>query len=294
MRLAAGDRGFVVANYTFLALWLVAILFPLLFILAASFSHPTAVVAGRVWLWPVEPTLLGYEAVFEYRKVWSGYANSVFYAVVGTCINVAMTIAAAYPLSRRSFFGRNVLMAVFTFTMFFSGGLIPLYLVVRSLGLLNLRAALLLPNALAVWNVIIARTFFQSNIPHELLEVSQLEGCSDYRFVLSIVLPLSGPIVAVLALFYAVGHWNAYFYALMFLNDPAKYPLQIILREILILNQVGFDSPITDTERFLDRQYLAQLLKFSLIIIASVPVLAIYPFAQRYFVKGVMIGALKG
>lgn len=294
IRLSTPDLIFTLLNYLFLGAWLFVILWPLLFIISASFSDPAAVDAGQVWLLPVRPRLDGYAAVFRYQEVWSGYANSLFYAVVGTTVNLVMTIAAAYPLSRKNFFGRNLFMAIFAFTMFFSGGLIPFYLVVRGLGLLNTRAAMIIPTALSVWNVIIARTFFQNTIPSELLESAQMEGCTDLRFIRSIVVPLSGPILAVLALFYAVGHWNSYFNALIFLNDPNKFPLQIILRKILVMNQTDWKTPFVNVANVHKREELQRLLKYSLIIVASAPVLMIYPFAQRYFVKGVMIGALKG
>jgi multiple sugar transport system permease protein/putative aldouronate transport system permease protein len=208
-------------------------------------------------------------------------------------INIALTVMAAYPLSRRDLVGRNFVMFFYSFTMFFGGGIIPLYLLVRSLGMVNTRWAMLIPNAMAVWNVILTRTYFQSSIPHELLESSQIDGCSNSRFVWSIVLPLSKPIVAVISLFYGVMHWNTFFHALIFLKDSDLYPLQIVLREILIQNQMD-NTMMMDIEQQQHREMLAALLKYSLIIVASVPVLLIYPFVQKYFVKGVMIGAIKG
>jgi putative aldouronate transport system permease protein len=272
---------------------LIIILYPLIYIVSASFSSPSAVIAGKVWLWPVDPTLEGYRAVFQYQQIWTGFYNSLYYTIVGTSINVALTLAAAYALSRKDLHGRNFVMLLMVFTMLFNAGLIPSYLVVKDLGLLNSRWAMILPSAVAVWNVIIARTFFQATIPDELLEAAQMDGCSDFRFFFRIVLPLSAPIIAVLVLFYAVGHWNQYFQALIYLRDTDKFPLQIILRQILIQNQVDA-SMMLDVESAAARDGLRQLLKYSLIIVVSFPVLLIYPFVQKHFVKGVMIGSLKG
>lgn len=287
------DRLFTIGNYTFLVVVLIAVAYPLLYIVSSSFSSPEAVLSGRVFLWPVDPSLEGYREVFEYRKIWIGYRNSIYYAVVGTFINVVATVLAAYPLSRNKLMGRNAIMFLFAFTMMFNGGLIPTYLVVRSVGLLNTRWALMLPMAISVWNMIITRTYFKVTIPDELLEASQIDGCSDFRFVWSVVLPLSGPILAVISLFYAVNHWNQYFWALVYLRDLELFPLQLFLREILVQNEVS-NEMIGDIESATARDQLRELIKYALIIVASLPVLAAYPFVQRYFVKGVMIGALKG
>ena len=290
---AAEDRWFNVLNYTVLTLFFLIVLYPLVYIVSASFSSTNAVVSGRVWLWPVEPGLKGYAAVFEYKAIWTGFGNSIFYTVAGTLLNVVLTIIAAYPLSRRDFIGRQWIMFVFVFTIMFSGGIIPNYLLVKSLGLLDTRWALILPSALSVFNVIITRTYFQTNIPQEMLEAAQVDGCSDWKFLCKIVLPLSGPIVAVLMLFYAVGHWNSYFNALLYLKDRSLYPLQLVLRSILIQNQID-PSMVTSEEDLVARQGLADLLKYSLIVVATAPMLVIYPFVQKHFVKGVMIGSIKG
>jgi multiple sugar transport system permease protein/putative aldouronate transport system permease protein len=287
------DRIFSIFNYLLLTVFLLSVLYPLIYIVSASLSNPTAVVAGRVWLWPVEPTLAGYRAIFEYNTIVRGYLNSIFYLVVGTLVNVTMTILAAYPLSRRDLYGRNWIMVLFVFTTLFSGGLIPSYLVVQRLGLLNTRWALIIPGALAVWNVIITRTYFQVTIPHTLLEAAQLDGCDDFTFLWKIVLPLSGPIIAVNVLFYALGHWNAFFNALIYLTDERLFPLQLVLREILVQNKID-PAAMTDPTELLRKQQLRDLLKYALIVAASLPPLLIYPFVQRYFVKGVMIGSLKG
>jgi putative aldouronate transport system permease protein len=295
--LSGSDRLFLAVINTLLFLLLVAIGYPLIYILSSSLSSTRAVTSGRVWLWPVDPSLAGYEAVFRNKGILPGYANSAFYTLFGTLINVAVTIMAAFPLSRKDFYGRGFFMFLLTFTMLFSGGLIPYYLVVRALGMVDTRWALLIPSAMAVYQVIIARTFFQITIPGELADAAEIDGCSDLGFLVRIVLPLSTAIVAVLTLMYAVGNWNSYFSALIFLSDAAKYPLQIVLRNILILNMFDPASIATrgiDTHKMVELQGLSDLLKYALIVVASLPVLLLYPFVQRYFVKGVLIGSLKG
>ena len=293
IRESLGDRLFLAAVYAFLTIILLAILYPLVYILSSSFSSPQAVVAGRVWLLPVEPSLAGYKAIFANPQIVTGYLNSFFYTFFGVLINVCLTVMMAYPLSRSSFYGRNVLTFLLIITMMFSGGLIPYYLTVKALGILDTRWAMLLPQALAVWQVFIARTFFQMNIPAELAEAAELDGCSDLGFLWRVVLPLSKPILAVLVLMYAVAHWNAYFDALIFLRSEHLFPLQIVLRNILILNSID-SSMMVDANELQARQGLKDLLKYSLIVVATLPVLCIYPFVQRHFVQGIMIGSLKG
>ena len=280
-------------NYLVLTLLLIVILYPLIYVLSASFSSGQAVSSGRVWLWPVEPTLAGYEAILRNRMVLVGFYNSLFYTVVGTAINVVMTILAAYPLSRPELPGRRVIAFVFFFTLLFSGGLIPTYLVVRDLGMLSTRWALILPTALSIWNMLIARTFFENSIPKELREAAQLDGCDDFNFLWRVVLPLSGPILAVLALFYGVGHWNSYFNALIYLYDKNLWPLQLVLRDILVQNQVD-PNMAANIQGMAAKAQLRELLKYSLIVVATVPLLVVYPFVQRHFVKGVMLGSIKG
>jgi multiple sugar transport system permease protein/putative aldouronate transport system permease protein len=288
------DRGFTIVNYVILFLFLVSVAYPLIYVVSASFSSPTAVINGEMWLWPVDVTVEGYRAVFNNPRIITGFKNSLFYTVVGTAVSVVLTILAAYPLSRKGLAGRNVIMFLFLFTMLFGGGIIPTYLTVRLTGLLDTRWALIIPTALSVWNMIITRTFFQVTIPDELLEASQLDGASDFRFVWDNVIPLSGPIIAVNALFYAVGQWNTYFNALIYLTDASIFPLQLVLREVLIQNQINFDQMSGDIAEMQRRQELRDLLKYSLIVVASMPVLIIYPFVQKHFVRGVMIGSLKG
>ncbi|GAE30242.1 carbohydrate ABC transporter permease [Halalkalibacter hemicellulosilyticus] len=285
------DRVFLTFVYVFLILVLITVLYPLIYIVSASLSSPDAVSSGRVWLYPVELSFKGYEVIFNNPQVVTGYLNSLFYTVFGTVISVTLTVLIAYPLSRKTFFGRSFLMIFIVFTMLFYGGLIPTYLVVQSLGMIDTRWALLIPNAIAVWQVIIARTFFQTSIPDELVEASEIDGCSDIRFLWSVVLPLAKPIIAVLVLMYAVGQWNAYFDALIYLKSPDLHPLQLVLRNIIILNT---GSAGMDASEMLERQQLADLMKYSLIVAASLPVMLIYPFVQRHFVKGMMIGSVKG
>lgn len=288
-----GDKVFNAINYTFLCLFTLSVLYPLVYVLSASFSSANAVISGRVWLWPVDITFQGYEAVFRNSKVWIGFANSLYYAVVGTFFNVIVTLMAAYPLSRKDFYIRNAVMALFVFTMMFGGGLIPNYLLIKSLGLLDTRWSLIVPGLMSIMSVIIARTYFQTTIPEEILEAAHLDGCSDYKFLVKIVAPLSVPIIAVLSLFYAVGHWNTYFAALLYLKSPDLFPLQIVLRDVLVKNT--FDEEIiTDVVGAAQREGMRELLKYSLIVVSTVPVLVIYPFIQRHFVKGMMIGSLKG
>jgi putative aldouronate transport system permease protein len=286
------DRIFLFCVYLLLTVFLAVVLAPLLYIVASSFSSPEAVSAGRVLFWPVDFSLRGYHAVFQNPQIVEGYMNSLFYTVVGTIVSVTMTIAIAYPMSRRTLVGRNVVMTAILFTMLFTGGLIPTYLVVQSAGLLDTRWALIIPQAIGVWQVIIARTYLRTAIPDELVEAAQLDGCGDLRFLWSVVIPLAKPMIAVVALMYAIMQWNSYFDALIYLKSPDLFPLQLVLRNILILNTTGGGA--VDASVVLQRQQLADLLKYSLIVVASVPVLLIYPFVARYFTKGIMVGAVKG
>ncbi|SFT04691.1 carbohydrate ABC transporter permease [Paenibacillus sp. BC26] len=293
IRESFGDKLFLTLVYAFLGIILLAVLYPLLYIVSSSFSSPQAVISGRVWLFPVDFSLAGYKAIFSNPMIMTGYGNSLFYTGFGVLINVTLTVMLAYPLSKSTFYGRHAIMVILVITMMFSGGLIPYYLTVKNIGILDTRWAMLLPGAMAVWQVIIARTFFQSSIPKELGEAAELDGCSDLGFLFRVVLPLSKPILAVLVLMYAVGHWNAYFEALIFLKSQELFPLQIVLRNILILNSID-SSMMVDANKMSAMQGLRDLLKFSLIVVATVPVLAIYPFVQKYFVQGILIGSLKG
>lgn len=293
MRLSRDDAIFQVFITIYLAFAMLLVLYPLIYIVACSFSSARAVVGGRVYLWPVEPSLEGYRAVFRNSLLLSGFSNAFIYTIFGTVISVVMTAVAGFVLSRKDLFGQGVLMFLFTFTMLFSGGMIPMYLVVRATGLYNTRLAMMIPNAIGVWNLIICRTFFRNNVPDELAEAAELDGSSDLNFFLRIVVPLSGPIIAVLTLFYAVGQWNSYFDALIYLPNQTLWPLQIILRNILIQSEIAAEM-LTDVETMDRWQGLKDLIKFSMIVISSLPMLVIYPFVQKYFIQGIMVGALKG
>ncbi len=287
------DQLFNLVNYTILTVFLVVVLYPLIYVVSASFSDGAAVIAGKVVLWPVDFSVAAYQKIFAYERVWTGYGNSLYYAVVGTLLNVGMTLIAAYPLARRDLYGRGLILGLFVFTMFFNGGLIPSYLLVRDLDMLNTRSALIIPQALSVWNLIIAITYFRSAIPPELLEAAQLDGCNDFQYFARILLPLSTPLIAVLSLFYAIGHWNQFFSALIYLSKENLYPLQIILRDILIQSQVDMNM-VDDMKTMAAKQAMRELMKYALIVVASVPVLMIYPFVQKYFVRGIMLGSIKG
>lgn len=291
-RESKADIIFLAVNYVFLTLVLLIIAYPIIYIVSSSFSSGTAVSAGKVWLFPVEFSLEGYKAIFKSKNIVQSFINTVIYTVGNTTLAVVLTIMAAYPLSRKDLKGKGIFMFLFTFTMLFSGGLIPNYLLMQDLHLINTRWAMIIPFVISAYNVIITRTFYQANIPDELLEAAQLDGCGDVQFILKVVLPLSHAITAVIALFYAVGNWNSFFNAFVYLNDPKMQPLQIVLREILVLNTA--DMSMTSFETITARASLRELLKYSLIIVSSVPIICVYPFVQKYFVKGVMIGALKG
>ncbi|WP_320127820.1 carbohydrate ABC transporter permease [uncultured Sphaerochaeta sp.] len=287
------DRLFDIINKTFMFLCTIIVIYPVLYIISSSFSSSNAIISGRVWLFPVEPNLQAYFAVFRNKQVLSGYMNSILYTAGGTAISVFLTIAAAYPISRKILVGRKFFTGMFVFTMLFSGGLIPTYFVVRSMHMIDTRWAIVLPNALSVWNLMVTLTFFKTSLSEELFEAAELEGASDMRILWSVVLPLSQAIIAVIALYYAIGIWNSYFDALIYLKTSSKFPLQIILRNILISNQMDL-SMGGDLVAMARRQGMADVMKYALIIISSAPLLMIYPFVQKYFVKGVMLGSIKG
>ena len=286
------DRLYNILVYGFMGFAFLLTVYPMIVVLSSSVSSPAAVTGGQVWLFPIGFNLKGYEAVFRNPTVLTGYYNSFFYAFFGTLINVTMTVMAAYPLSRKDFSLRRPVMLLFTFTMFFSGGMIPNYILVNNLGIMNTRWAMLLPGALSVYNMILTRTYFSSAIPDELLEAAQLDGCSDFKFIRSVVLPLSKPILAVITLYYAVGHWNAFFNAFLYLRNNSMFPLQLVLRSIILLNQV--DPSTIPADAYYEQQAIRDLMRYSLIIVASVPMLILYPFVQKFFIRGVMIGSIKG
>ncbi len=288
------DRVFYGVNGLLGALFILVTLYPLIFVVSASFSSGEALMRGEVWLLPKGVNLDAYRTIFKMPEILRGFVNSLFYTALGTAVNVVFTVLAAYPLSRKDLYGRPVLMFLFAFTMMFSGGLIPTYLLVRDLKLLNSVWALILPGALSVWNMTITMNFFRGNLPDEMLEATQIDGCSDVQFLWRFAAPLSKSILAVIALFYAVGHWNSYFSALIYLTDARKYPLQLVLRDILINNQLDISSSQMDVQTMLRKEYLQDLLKYAIIVVSTVPMMVLYPFVQKYLVKGVMLGSLRG
>ncbi len=291
--MSVGDKTFTFVNYIFLSLIFVIILYPLIYVVSASFSDPQAVISGEVVLFPVRPTLKGYKAVFQNKKIISGFINSFFYLFVGTALNLIMTILCAYPLSRKEFRARGFLSLFFVFTMYFSGGMVPTYILVNKLGLLNTRAAMIIPSAMSTYNMIICRTYIVNTVPDELYEASQLDGCTPFRYLLSIVMPLSKPIMAVLTLYYGVSRWNDYFTAMLYLNNDKMQPLTMVMREILIMSKVDM-TKVADASAVSKLQGMSDLLKYSTIVVASLPVMLLYPFVQKHLVKGVMIGSVKG
>lgn len=288
------DKIFDIVNYTFLFLILIIVLYPLYFIVIASFSSPNEVASGNVWLYPKGLNIDGYKEIFKFEKIWIGYKNSIIYTIVGTTINLVATIPAAFAFSRKDLVGSKYIMWLFTFTMFFGGGLIPTYLLVQNLHLDNTMWALVLPGAVGVYNLIIARTFFDINIPNELYEAAVVDGCDYFKYFFRIVLPVAKPIIAVMLLIYAVGHWNSYFNALIYIVDASKQPLQVVLREVLIQSQNVTDLTGSNLDNLEKQRQLAELIKYGVIIVSSLPVLILYPFVQKHFVKGMMIGSVKG
>lgn len=282
---------FVITLILVLAVLVVA--YPLIYVVSASFSSTTAVMAGKVWILPVEFSLAAYEAVFQYDSILTGYINAIIYTLCGTGLNLVLTVLCAFCLSRRDFYGRRVVGAMVLFTMLFNAGLVPNYLLIKDLKMLDTRWAIILPSAMSAWNVLLMRTYFSNSIPEELYEAASIDGCSVWRQLANIVIPLSGPIVSVIALYCAVGIWNSYFDAFLYLSSKELFPLQVVLRNILILNQM--DVTVTaDLRDMASRQGMSNLLKYAVIVVSSVPLLCMYPFVQKYFVKGVMIGSVKG
>lgn len=286
------DHLYMVLVHILCALSVFCIVIPLLYVVVASFSSPKALLSGKVFLWPVDFTLRGYKMLLQHKLLVSGFWNSIVYTVVGTVVNLVMTVLAAYPLSRKDLAIRNPIMLLFTVTMLFNGGMIPTYILVKNLHLLDSMWAIILPTAISVWNLIITRTYFQTNIPQEVLESASVDGCDDFTFLVKIAVPLAKSILAVNVLWYAVGHWNSYFNEMMYLNTNTKFPLQLVLREILVnMDMAGMSMDVT---KQLEMQETKYLLQYSSIIVGSVPVMLLYPFIQKHFVKGIMVGAIKG
>lgn len=292
-KLSGEDRVFHIINFLIMVVIGVVTVYPLYYIVLASVTDPTVVNSGKLLLLPEKIYLEGYKAAFEYKQLFSGFLNSILYTAVGTITSIVLTIPGAYALSRKDLKGRNIIMFLCTFTMFFSGGMVPAYMLVNNLKLIDTMWAMVLPGALSVYNLIVVRTFFQVNLSDELLEAARMDGCSDLRFFWDIALKVSGTIIAVMVLFYAVAQWNSYFNAIMYLNSRSKMPLQAVLRDLLILNTVTNELPIDATET-VDRMMRADQLKYCVIIISTVPMMILYPFIQRHFTKGVMIGSVKG
>lgn len=270
--------------------------YPLYYIIICSFSDPNAVNMGEVIYFPVGFTLEGYQTILNYPPIWIGYRNTIFYALIGTAFNLALTLPCAYALSRPDFRGRNFIMMLFTFTMFFNGGTIPTYLVMRDLSLLDTVWAMILPGAVNVMNLIIARTYFASSVPYEIQEAAMIDGCSNFRLFWRIVVPLSMPMIAVIMLYYLVTHWNVYFRALLYMSSPSKYPLQLYLRNILLLDQMLdlMEGDAEAIEAMTRRLQMRASIKYGIVVVSSMPVLILYPLLQKYFAKGVMVGAVKG
>ncbi|MFI3213275.1 MAG: carbohydrate ABC transporter permease [Eubacteriales bacterium] len=288
------DRIFVFLIYAIMTIAFCIAVYPLILVVSSSFSSPDAVVNGRVILFPVEFTLEAYEAVFEYKAIWSGYRNTIFISTVGTVLNVLLTLMLAYPLSRKSLYGRRQITFLLTFTMMFSAGLIPTYMLMQNLSLVGSRWAVIVLGLLPVRNVILARTFYAETMGQDLIEAAKIDGASEYVILWKIVMPLSKAILAVIALFTFVDFWNEFFNSMIYLNTSAKYPLQLVLREILMLNQIDPSVMAVDPDTMTALQGMAELLKYAIIVVSSLPVMCLFPFAQKYFVRGVMTGAVKG
>lgn len=289
IRESLGERLYDWVVNIVLVLCCIVIVVPLLHIISGSFSDPMSLLRGEVGLLPKGFTLSMYEKVFKDSSIWRGYGNTILYTVLGTVISVVLTCSAAYPLSRKSFYGRNLFMGIFVFTMFFSGGMIPTYLIVQRLGMLNTVWAIVLPTAVSTYNMIIMRTFYESNIPQELIEAAAIDGYNDLQSFFRIVIPLSAPIIAVMVLFYGVAQWNSWFTALLYLSDRGMYPLQMVLREVLIQSDISNMAGSSG-----DVEIIGDGLKYATMVVATLPIMCLYPFLQKYFVKGVMIGAVKG
>lgn len=288
------DKTFELLNNLFLTLIVIVIVYPLVFVISASISDPLAVSSGRMWLFPVDITFDGYKRILEDGSIWLGYRNTIYYTTVGTLIHLFILLPCAYSLSRKELGGRKVILWFILFTMMFSGGLIPTYLVIKNLGMLDSILALVIPGVVGAWSILVARAFFQQSIPDQLIEAAKIDGANEFYIFLRIVIPLSMPIIAVMALFHAVNLWNQYFNALIYLSDRDKYPLQLILREILVVNQMQLgEGSGEQTESLVQQVRTGGLIKYAVIIVSSLPLLIAYPFLQRFFVQGVLIGSIK-
>ena len=292
IRQSAGDRAFNIVNAVVMTLITVVIVYPLYYVLLASITDPVIVNSGKLLFYPESPYFEGYARAFDYAPLWTGYGNTLKYTVVGTAVALLCTIPAGYAVSRMDLPGRRVIMFLFTFTMFFSGGIIPLYLVIKSLHMYDTIWAIVLPVAVSAYNLIVCRSFFDTGIPTEMLEAARIDGCTDFKFFFRIVIPLSSTIIAVMCLFYATALWNMFFNPLMFLSGKENMPLQVVLRDLVLMNQAT--SMTNNAEEIAMRQKLVEQLKYCIVVLAAAPLLIVYPFLQKYFAKGVMVGAVKG
>ncbi len=294
-RESAADKVFIFFNTLFIIFLIAIVIYPLLYIVSASISNPTLVNSGEMWLFPKDITFEGFERVFQNADIWNGYKNTIIYTISGVLVHLFILLPCAYATSRKDIPFKKGIMWFFLFTMFFNGGLIPTYLLIKDLGMINTTWAMILPNALGVWSIIVARAFFQQNVPNELVEAAEMDGATDFYIFFKLVLPLSTPIIAVMALFHGVGLWNQYFNALMYLNDSSMYPLQLVLREILILNEMSVDMMMSgqNLESFAEQARIADIIKYAVMIVSALPLLIVYPFLQKYFVKGVLVGSIK-
>ena len=290
---AREDRIFKAVVYTVLAILGLICAYPLYFVVVASFSDPDAVYAGQVIGWIKGFTTIGYERIFSDSMIVRGFLNSVFYTTVGTLINLAVTLPAAYALSRKDLAGRRWIMIFFIITIYINGGMIPTYLLVQNIGLYDSPLVLLLCAALSVFNMIIARTFFETTIPDEMLEAAKIDGCNNVHFFFTMVLPLSKSMIAVIALYYGVTHWNSYMNALLYINNADWKPLQLVLRDMLISTEAMRQFVQGDAAAEM-QEMMVGVMQYAVIVVATVPMLIVFPFVQKYFVKGVMIGAVKG
>ena len=297
IKMSRGDKVFVTFNYLFVIIATLLVLYPLIYIISGSVSDPKLVNSGAMWLLPKGFTWAGYAKILANQDIWMGYKNTIIYTAATVLVNLIVTIPCAYKLSRPELFGRNFFIKFMMVTMFFSGGMIPSYLLVKNLGMLNTMWALILPGATSVYNIIVTRSFFETNIPRELEESAIMDGANDFTIFFKIVLPLSAPIIAVVALFVGVGRWNGFMDALIYLSDRSKYPLQMILRELLILQDLSSNSTASNTSVQMaayKQAQLAGIIKYGVMIVSTLPIVVVYPFLQRYFVKGMLVGSLKG
>lgn len=286
------DRIFGAAVILLSILCFIIIVYPLWFVVIASISNSNLVNLGQVTFWPKDIRFYGFQQVFSDARIWNGYMNTIIYVVAGTALNLAVTMPAAYALSRNDFKARNPVMMYFVFTMYFSGGLVPLYMTISSLGLISTKWILIIFVAVNTYNLIIARTFIQNSIPNDLYEAAILDGCSHFNYFFKVVLPLSKAVIAVEVLYYGVFHWNDYFNALVYNYKQANEPLQMVLRRILLLNEAYASGNGSVQGGY--SQSSADQVKYAVMIVSTVPILCVYPFVQKYFEKGVMIGAVKG